>query len=75
MLTSTAGELSIDVASAAPVASARTFDVETGDPERAGSFSFSATSQWRPKRRTLPNIFVSPGSRLQARGSMLSVEA
>jgi hypothetical protein len=60
MLTSTAGELSTDVAKAAPVARARTLDAETDASARVwhtGTFSFPAASRRVPQCRTLPNIF------------------
>src|SRR5581483_1068738 len=80
MLTSTAGELSSDAASAAPVASARTFDTDTpasGWPAAEwGSFSFPATRRWRPKRKTFPNIVVcSTGRAGRTTRALLGVSA
>src|SRR6516165_9772601 len=59
MLTSTAGEVSTAVASAAPVARARTLEAVAAASARArhrGTLSFPAATRWAPRRKMVPNM-------------------
>src|SRR5215475_4493182 len=59
MLTSTAGEVSTAVASAAPVARARMLEAVAAASARArhaGTLSFPAATRWAPRRKTVPNM-------------------
>src|SRR5262245_51537605 len=77
MVTTTAGDVSTEVASAAPVASARTLDTVAAASARTrqfGTFSLLAARRWAPRRRMISNILSSPSIAACGHESTTSLE-